>query len=131
MTNTFGWLGRGTTPWEFLNQLISHLSFNTTLIGYQHSAFCHCGIPRFTFCNCESTLSLYATYCHKLQLSIKTITRTDTHTHQHISHISYIHTYTHETKTTSTSYVKSCWIKSLLLVLHFFKLEYMAVNHFN
>ena len=98
----------GTTPRGFLNQLISQLPFNTILIGYQHSTFCHCGIPGFIFCHCESALSLYATYCHctihltfsnttfysninKLQLSIKTITRTSTHTHQHISHITYIH----------------------------------------
>ena len=109
MRNRFGWLRRGTTPLGFLNQLISHLLFNTILIGYQYSTLCQCGIPRFTFCHCESSLSLHATYCHcnihltfsnttfysntnKLQLSIKTITRTGTHTHQHISHISYIHT---------------------------------------
>ena len=98
MRNRFGWLGRDTIPWGFLNQLISHLPFNTILIEYQHSTFCHCGIPRFTFCHCESTLSLYVTYCHcnmhltfsnttfhsninKLQFSIKTITRTGIHTH--------------------------------------------------
>ena len=103
MGNRFGWLGRGTTPWELLNQLTSHIPFNTVLIGYQHSTFCHCVIPRFTFCHCESSFSLYATYClcniyltfsntsffsniNKLQLSIKTITRTCTHAHQHISY---------------------------------------------
>ena len=112
MRNRSGWLDRGTTPWGFLNQLISHLPFNIILIGYQHSTICHCGIPRFNFCHCESTLSLYGTYYHcnthltfsntsfyskinKLQLSIKTITRTATQTHHHISHIRYIHTYTH------------------------------------
>ena len=124
----FGWLGRGTTPWEFLNQLISNLPFNTIFISYQHSPFCHC----------KSTLYLYSTYCchcnihltfsntsfhsniNKLQLSIKTITRTGTHTHthQHISHVSYIHIYTHEAKTTR-SYFKNYWIRSLLLVLYF------------
>ena len=102
--NRFGWLGRGTNTWRFLNQLISHLPFNTILIGYQHSTFCHCGIPRFT-CHCESTLSLYVTHCHcnihltfsnvtfhsnKLQFSIKTITRTGIHTHQHIAYKLYI-----------------------------------------
>ena len=102
---------RGTTSWGFLNHLISHLPFNIILLGYQHPTFCRCGIPQFTFCYHESTLSLYATYCHcnihltfsnttfhpkinKLQLSIKTVTRTGIHTHQHISHISYIYTYT-------------------------------------
>ena len=97
---------------RILNELISQLPFNTRLIGHQHSIFCHSRIPWFIFCHCESTLSLYATYYHcnmhlifsnttfysninKLQLSIKTITRTGTHTHQHISHICYIHTYTH------------------------------------
>ena len=123
MRNWFGWLGRGTTPWGFLNQVILHLTFNTTLIGYQRSTFCHCGIPQFTFCHCEFTLSLYLTYCHcnihltfsnttfhsninKLQLSIKTITRTGIHTHQHISHVIYIQTYTHQGKATSQVMLK-------------------------
>ena len=106
----FGWLGRGTTPWEFLNQLISNLPFNTIFISYQHSPFCHC----------KSTLYLYSTYCchcnihltfsntsfhsniNKLQLSIKTITRTGTHTHTS-AHITcklytYIHTWSKNNK---------------------------------
>ena len=112
MRNRFGWLGRGTSPSGFINQLRSHLPFSTILIEYQHSTYCHCGIPWFAFCHFESTLSLYATYCHcnihltfsntnfhsninKLQLSIKTITRTDIDTHQHISHINYIYIHTH------------------------------------
>ena len=132
MRNSFGWLGRGTTPWGFLNQLISHLPLDTILTEYQHSTYRHCGIPWFTYFHCESTLSLYATYCHynihltfsntnvhssisTLQLSIKTITRTDTNTHQHILHISFMYIYIY----TSTSYAKTCWIRSLLLALFF------------
>ena len=108
MRNRFGRICRGTIPCGFLNQLISQLSFNTFLIEYQHSIYCHRGIPWFTFCHYEFTLSLYATYCHcnlhllfsntnfqsninKLQLSIKTITRCDVHTHLNIPHISYIY----------------------------------------
>ena len=98
---------------RFLNQLIFHPPFNT--LSESNIPLCHCGIPWFTFCQFESTLSLRATYYHcniyltfwnrnyylnitnKLQFSIKTIPRTDTHTHQHISHVSYIttHTYIH------------------------------------
>ena len=106
MKDRFGWLSRGTTPWRFLNQLIYHLPFNTILIDNQHSTFCHCGIPQFTFCHSGSTLSQYVTYWHcnvhltfsnttfpsninKLQISIKKITRTGIHTHQHISHMIY------------------------------------------
>ena len=102
MRNRFGWLGRGTSPSGFINQLRSHLPFSTILIEYQHSTYCHWEILRFTFCHYEPTLSLYATYCHcnihlafsntnphsninKLQPPIKTITRTDTHT----IHITY------------------------------------------
>ena len=44
MRNRFGWLGTVTTLWGSLNHLISHIFFNTFLIGYQHST-CHCGIP--------------------------------------------------------------------------------------
>ena len=110
MGNRFDWLGRSTTPWWLFYQLIFDVPFGTFLIRYQYFTFCHCEIPRFTSYHCGSTLSLYATYCHcnihltfsnttfytninKLQLSIKTITRTGIHTHQHISHISYIHTH--------------------------------------
>ena len=112
MRNRFGWLGRGTITWGLLNQLISDLPFDTILIGYQYSTFSHCGIPRFTFCCWESTLSLHATYCHcnihltfsnttfysninKWQLSINTVTRIDRHIHQS-THITYkLHTYIH------------------------------------
>ena len=60
--NRFGWLGRVTTLWGSLNHLISHLFFNTFLIGYQHST-CHCGIPHSSSAT-ESTLPLYAIHCH-------------------------------------------------------------------
>ena len=96
MRNRFGSLGRGFTPWGFLNQLILHLSFITIITGYYHATlhlhqyyqyvtYCHCNIY-LTFSNNTS----YYNIINKLQLLIKTTTRTGTHTHQHIPAISYI-----------------------------------------
>ena len=139
MRNRFGWLGRGTTPWGFLNQLISHLRFNTILIGYRYSTFCHW----------ESTLSPYATYCHcnihltflnttlysntnKLQLSIQTITITGTHPYTS-THITYkLQIYIHITqKQHQQVMLKVAELDLCFWYCIFCIFYYCIINHFN
>ena len=134
MRNRFSWLGSTFTPWGILNQLIPQLTFST---NFQH--FFHIGYQYSTHCHCESTLFLYANFCHcnihftfsntpfysninKWQLSIKTITRThnnSTHIHKYVPPAKWdFLDYCHFLKTRQVPQLKATRMYYITLYLH-------------